>query len=157
MNQVSRLPDELWLKIFSWLPVGDLCSVVLVSRQWRILGEDPALWKKYMLEINYGTKLLPETLRFRRFARLENLLIRGFDLYNEDPMRFDASLVANSNIKNLELRLTYIDNNDFSSLVTCLSSLTMIFCLMTQVGDNTAVQGICYLYIILVSHFAGSS
>ena len=41
-------------------------------------------------------------------------------------------------IRRLELRLAYIDRNvtDFSSLVRCLSSLTLIFCLMTQVTSG---------------------
>ena len=89
----------------------------------------------YLLEINYGTKLLPETLNFKRFSKLENLTIRGYDPYNEDQMRFDPGLVLNSSIRRLELRLTFIDRNvaDFSCLVTCLSSLTLVFCPLTQV------------------------
>ena len=49
-------------------------------------------------------------------------------------MRFDASVVARSHIKRLELRLTYIDRNvrEFSLLATRLTSLTLIFCLLSQ-------------------------
>ena len=135
VNYVDTLPEELLFKIFKRLPCKDLCNAILVSKYWRKIGEDPVLWKNYLLEINYGTRLLPETLKFKRFSMLESLLVRGFDPYNEDQMRFDPSLVVNSSIKNLELRLTYIDRNisDFSSLVNCLSSLTLIFCLMSQV------------------------
>ena len=131
----DNIPEEIISKILSWLSVRDLCNAILVCKYWRTIGEDPVLWKKYLLEVNYGTKLLPETLKFKRFSKLENLLIRGFDPYNEDQMRFDPSLVVNSSIRKLELRLTFIDRNvsDFSSLVRCLSSLTLIFCLMTQV------------------------
>jgi len=128
------LPEEILSSIFRYLPVRDLCSAILVSRHWRKLGEDPVLWRNYLLEINYGTKLLPETLNFKRFSKLENLTIRGYDPYNEDQMRFDPSLVLNSSIRRLELRLTFIDRNvtDFSCLVTCLSSLTLVFCPLTQ-------------------------
>jgi len=133
-NYIDHIPEEILVKIFEWLPVRDLCNAILVSKYWRKIGEDPVLWKHYLLEINYGTKLLPETLKFKRFSKLENLIVRGFDPYNEDQMRFSPSLVVNSSIKKLELRLAYIDRNvsDFSSLVKCLSSLTLIFCLMTQ-------------------------
>ena len=132
---IDNIPEELLFKIFNWLPVKDLCNAILVSKYWRKIGEDPVLWKNYQLEINYGTRLLPETMKFKRFSKLESLLVRGFDPYNEDQMRFDPTLVVNSSIRNLELRLTYIDRNisDFSSLVNCLSSLTLIFCLMSQV------------------------
>lgn len=144
---LDNIPEEILCKILSWLPVRDLCSAILVCKHWRTIGEDPVLWKKYNLEVNYGTKLLPETLKFKRFSKLENLLIRGFDPYNEDQMRFDPSLVVNSSIRKLELRLTFIDRNvsDFSSLVRCLSSLTLIFCLMTQVIRLR--QFYCQLYI----------
>ena len=49
-------------------------------------------------------------------------------------MRFDASVVVRSHIKRLELRLTYIDRNvrEFSLLTTRLTSLTLIFCLLSQ-------------------------
>ena len=49
-------------------------------------------------------------------------------------MRFDASVVVRSHIKTLELRLTYIDRNvrEFSLLSTRLTSLTLIFCLLSQ-------------------------
>ena len=133
---INNVPEEILYKILSWLSVRDLCTAALVCRHWRNIGEDPGLWRHYLLEINYGTKLLPETLAFKRFSRLESLLVRGFDPYNEDQMRFDPSLVVRSrSIRRLELRLAYIDRNvtDFSSLIRCLSSLTLIFCLMTQV------------------------
>ena len=143
----------IMMMMMMMMTVRDLCSAILVSRHWRKLGEDPVLWRNYLLEvmmmmmmmimmmifylleINYGTKLLPETLNFKRFSKLENLTIRGYDPYNEDQMRFDPSLVLNSSIRRLELRLTFIDRNvtDFSCLVTCLSSLTLVFCPLTQV------------------------
>ena len=49
-------------------------------------------------------------------------------------MRFDASVVLRSNITKLELRLTYVDRNvtEFSLLMTRLTSLTLIFCLLSQ-------------------------
>ena len=59
---LDNIPEEILSKILSWLPVRDLCSAILVCKHWRTIGEDPVLWKKYLLEVNYGTKLLPETL-----------------------------------------------------------------------------------------------
>ena len=88
-NYIDHIPEEILVKIFEWLPVRDLCNAILVSKYWRKIGEDPVLWKHYLLEINYGTKLLPETLKFKRFSKLENLIVRGFDPYNEDQMRFE--------------------------------------------------------------------
>ena len=48
-------------------------------------------------------------------------------------------------IRRLEPRLAYIDRNmtHFSSLVRCLPSLTLIFCLMTQDQLNLMFTGLC--------------
>ena len=48
-------------------------------------------------------------------------------------------------IRQLELRLAYIDRNvtHFSSLVRCLPSLTLIFCLMTQDQLNLMFTELC--------------
>merc|ERR1712226_593940 len=101
LSQISILPDELVVSVLRWLSVSDLCNAVLVCRRWRTIGEDPSLWRHYLLEINYGTKTLARTLGFHRFSKLESLLIRGFDPYNEEQMRFDASVVVRSHIKRL--------------------------------------------------------
>jgi small GTP-binding protein len=39
------LPDEVHLRVFQFLGVGDLCRVSLVCRQWSSLASDDKLWK----------------------------------------------------------------------------------------------------------------
>jgi len=48
---VRSLPVEVVLKIFRLLELKDLSNVLLVSKQWRHIGEDPSLWKKFILRI----------------------------------------------------------------------------------------------------------
>ena len=45
MADTSYLPLELWWRILDLLPGRDLCSVALVSRYFRDMMEDPALWR----------------------------------------------------------------------------------------------------------------
>merc|ERR1712156_340848 len=75
-SPIRTLPEEVLMSVMSWLPVSDLCNAILVCRHWRTIGENPQLWRRYKLEINYGTKRLAQTLRFARFSKLESLLIR---------------------------------------------------------------------------------
>ena len=85
-SPIRTLPEEVLMSVMSWLPVSDLCNAILVCRHWRtignlsshislrhrdvVLGEDPQLWRRYKLEINYGTKRLAQTLSFARFSKL---------------------------------------------------------------------------------------
>ena len=42
-----ELPQEMWLKILSYLPSRDLCRVVLVSRHMYNVATDPSLWARH--------------------------------------------------------------------------------------------------------------
>lgn len=53
--QVSALPDEILLTVFSFLDADDiLFGVLLVSKHWLQLGRDNILWK-HLFESQYGT------------------------------------------------------------------------------------------------------
>ncbi|MBS4166024.1 Uncharacterized protein NEOC65_001101 [Neochlamydia sp. AcF65] len=47
---ISKIPDEVWIEIFSYLPVKDLAFSRQVSRQWRQLASDPLLWHPLVLK-----------------------------------------------------------------------------------------------------------
>jgi WD40 repeat protein len=42
----SLLPDELLIKVLSYLDEKELCTVMLVSHQWKRLAMDNSLWKR---------------------------------------------------------------------------------------------------------------
>jgi len=53
------LHDELWLEIFSWVPVKDvLSSISLVSKTWNTLANNPFLWNNFC---KYHDLILPDT------------------------------------------------------------------------------------------------
>lgn len=55
----SRLPDELVLCIFKWLPKPTIARCAQVSKRWRRLAYDEALWRRLDLS---GTCLKPTVL-----------------------------------------------------------------------------------------------
>ena len=49
--EVKNLPVEVVLQIFTQLSLKDLSSVILVSKLWRNIGQDPRLWKRFALKV----------------------------------------------------------------------------------------------------------
>merc|ERR1719186_604855 len=50
--KIMTIPCEILTQIFSYLSYEDLYMVVLVCRHWRELGEEPKLWKMFVLTVN---------------------------------------------------------------------------------------------------------
>lgn len=48
--QVDDLPDELILKIFSYLPQRSLATIAKVSERWKKLAFDPVLWTEVCID-----------------------------------------------------------------------------------------------------------
>ena len=48
----ADLPEEVLLKVFTYLPISDLKNVVQVCRFWKELGEYPLLWKWCPVMVN---------------------------------------------------------------------------------------------------------
>ena len=46
---ISRLPDEVWLEVLSYLTSLELCSVGLVCKSLLRLTRDPGLWTELSL------------------------------------------------------------------------------------------------------------
>lgn len=47
----DKLPDEVVLKIFSYLQARDLCRAACVCQRFRELANDPVLWKRLYMEV----------------------------------------------------------------------------------------------------------
>ena len=79
--QLHLLPSEVLLKIFQHLPYKDLNSLVLVSRRFRYLAEDPLLWRNFHFQLH--SKLCEEAaqldcvLTVRRLANISHILVWG--------------------------------------------------------------------------------
>ena len=71
---VEDLPLEILIKIFQMLKIEDLKSIVLVSRYFRIVGEDPSLWKSIEIPDVHPDDL-EALLNLPRLSKLQSLHI----------------------------------------------------------------------------------
>ena len=98
MATMEDLPKEILMKIFSFLtkvaPSLDqdnlynvnmcnldwkqdfvsLCCAALVSRMWRQVAEDPSLWKRFVLVVNFSSDLTAMDT-CTRFSRVQSLVV----------------------------------------------------------------------------------
>ncbi|THD24216.1 F-box/LRR-repeat protein 7 [Fasciola hepatica] len=51
---ITRLPDKLMLRVFSYLSHVELCTIARVCKQWRRLAYDSSLWQSLNLRLDYG-------------------------------------------------------------------------------------------------------
>ena len=73
---VEVLPPSLWRRVFSFLAVSDLKSVVLVSRHWRTAGQAPGLaWRRMTVRsrtvLMFGLEHFLNTAAFSRVVALD--------------------------------------------------------------------------------------
>lgn len=61
----DRLPDDVVLKVFSWLTSSELCVCARVCRRWEVLAWEPSLWRTITLsgENTCGDKAVRGVLR----------------------------------------------------------------------------------------------
>ncbi|KAL3316984.1 hypothetical protein Ciccas_004363 [Cichlidogyrus casuarinus] len=52
--QLSRLPEKLILRVFSYLTHKELCTIARVCKQWRRIAYDEHLWMALKLRPEYG-------------------------------------------------------------------------------------------------------
>ena len=70
-TELKYLPCEFWLKIFENLSYKDLYNAALVCTEWKRLGLDLTLWKKFVMVKREGSV---ETLeRIVSIPRLEKV------------------------------------------------------------------------------------
>lgn len=101
--QMYRLPDSIFLKVFSLLPHTTLCQLALVCKHWRRLAYDGSLWrfvnlhrlKPYYLDELTGERLgkqLKQLTLWRCSISIENL----FQLANACPQLQEIILRRNT-------------------------------------------------------------
>ena len=82
---VEDLPLEILIKILKMLKIEDLKSIVLVSCYFRIVGEDPSLWKSIEIPDVHPDDL-EALLSLPRLSKLQSLHISDWVLL-EDHFR----------------------------------------------------------------------
>ena len=119
MENVSKLPDELWLKIISFLPREDIFqNVALVNRFFHRLTKDPSL----------VTKILIDEIYYWHFNAYQQLLDRTTMLKELNFHRCDFDYVDSLLTKSIQtsaiLKSITISNNCMVRLST--ESLTLL-------------------------------
>merc|ERR1712106_1018872 len=77
-SELKYLPYELWFKIFQNLPYKDLYNVALVCKEWKTLGLDRILWKKFVMvkkENNLAT--LERSVSIPRLGKIQKIEVFG--------------------------------------------------------------------------------
>ena len=100
------LPDDLLRKIFFFLSSKDLCAVNQVSRKWRILSNDPTLWKTLVCACSSASKLrLCLTTRLNKYAK-SLVIVPGPSVFTRNNC--DILNDLGSGITKLEIRCQYL-------------------------------------------------
>ena len=79
---ILSLPLEILNEIRSYLNYSSMCSLVLVSKGWKEVWENPYLWSEFTFEHYHfrpkNKKDLESILKTRRFSELKSVRIRVF-------------------------------------------------------------------------------
>ena len=94
------LPYEVLIAVFKFLRFSDLNNVILVCRHFRTVGEDPVLWKRIHLNIDYFVPIG----KIPRLSLLKKLTVHGEGGFYPPEELFEQ--ISNMNLKNLFLVLT---------------------------------------------------
>ena len=133
MNNYDHIyiPPELWLHIFSFLPINVLKVVVLVCRTWRKMGEEPVLWKKMKLKVRRETQpILENVLSLRRLERLRSIkLSQDLEKYQaENFLRLVGGLEQIIILDMSCIKLTMVIPDTMGTLVRGLEELVLTGC-----------------------------
>ena len=78
MVEISDLPGEMLMSVFSWVPPKELKNVVLVSKRWRKIGEDPSLWSGCRFTVNNRDDITKLSIRRLRYIQEICIDTRGY-------------------------------------------------------------------------------
>ena len=114
------LPPELWTQIFSLLPGPSLCSVSLVSRYFRDLTRDPALWRNVTVSRETIQRLgLQSLLECERLRLVERLDLSYLDL---TEARVESLVRLVGRLEAVSLRYCNLTHLQLTALINSLAS-----------------------------------
>ena len=104
---VEDIPLEILFQIFQMLEIEDLKAIVQVNRYFRLIGEDPSLWKSILIP-NVHPDNLQELLSFPRLAKIQSLHLNSNRLSS-----YHFNLLRNSsNLKYLDISHCFLHEVD---------------------------------------------
>ena len=111
---MENLPNEVILKVWSFLTIRDLGNCAQVSKRFKNICSDESLWKK----INLSDKIVPTVF-------IEKILARGCEFLNLNNaiLEGDSYFLSNSKLRYLDLSNTTADFGVLEDLVGSCQSL----------------------------------
>merc|ERR1719416_146767 len=102
MLEISDLPGEMLMRVMHPLPPGDLKMAVLVSSQWRTMGEHPSLWTWCKVTVRNREDI--DNLSIRRLQRIQEICVEtGSTLQDGDWEALFHALNTLPSLKKLDL------------------------------------------------------
>jgi len=135
-TNISILPSELLVEIVSYLPYPELSNLMLVSRAWREVVDDPSVWKQFSLSVDeHNVGILKDILDINRFGRLQKIKTGCGPFISELGTTLLFNLILNwTNLRHLELTNTNVCNVDpdiFSDAINSLETVNLDMNLLT--------------------------
>ena len=148
--KLNDLPSEMLMRVFHWLPMRDLNMVVLVSRRWRSIGEDPSLWEMFRVMVRNIDQVNNLTIRRLQYVReicvltdqtwqagwlalfhtvvnhlprLQSLDLSYNNLSSVEPRLFARTV---NSLEEVKISLTYMTNVQAQELFTEMSQNTQL-------------------------------
>jgi Leucine-rich repeat (LRR) protein len=129
---LEQLPDELLLKVLSFLYHEELCTVSEVSKKFRRLAFDPTLWKHIVLEEWPRMSLECWRLLVSRCTLLTSLYIVQQGKNTPELLRAVAESPHGRQIRHLKIFEQYwLGEDDSDGLITAAMSISRLTWLET--------------------------
>ena len=126
---MEKIPNEIWLKIFSYFEVQDLGRCAMVSKQFQEIAYERGLWKK--LPISLVRKRVPIEFIQRIFERGTPYL----NLYRAEVFGDPLNFAKPNSLKYLVLK---IQNDVMKNILASCTRLEKLGCRVTYEGDDMA-------------------
>ena len=99
------LLPELWLEVMKKLPIGDLCSLSLVSQRLYIISCTPRLWSDCRIrKIKLKNGILSEFFHIERFKKLRKLSLSRLQLKEDSVNIFFENFPFFHSLQSLDLQ-----------------------------------------------------
>jgi len=118
MKKITELPPEILRRCFRSLAPPDLKSSVLVSEDWRAVGEDPSLWTWCQVTIRSREDL--DKLSVRRLRKVQKISIKSRE--NLDANDWEAFLQAAVKLEEVDLYYFFkLSLEQITSIITTIA------------------------------------
>ena len=124
---IQFLPQEMMMKVFSYLALQDLANVLLVCHQWKEVAESPWLWRR--LEVVVG-QMKVNNIGILGTRRLESVKrVRLLSKYHPDEEEAEAvfnAILEHDGIKELNISQNEISKVNPETLAKAVNTMEQV-------------------------------